>query len=70
MPVTSSGVIEDIADVPGTVEEVFDRIAMFSNTEKWDPGCKSSVKVGNEPLGVGTTFDLVTVFKGSESKMV
>ncbi|KAL6078149.1 Polyketide cyclase [Balamuthia mandrillaris] len=54
--------------VPGKVDQVFQYFANFANIAEWDPGCKSS-KLFSEGVREGTRFDLVTVFKGRESKM-
>ena len=35
-----------------------------------DPGCTKSTKRGTAPTGVGTEYDLTTVFEGSEDTMV
>eukprot|EP00048_Salpingoeca_helianthica_P014465 m.221829 g.221829 ORF g.221829 m.221829 type:complete len:157 (-) comp15895_c0_seq1:41-511(-) len=71
MPVTSFGVIEDTADINKSIAETFAFVADFANIQDWDPGVKSSKRSESTqgPLGVGTSFDLVTVFKGNESKM-
>ncbi|KAL6051125.1 Polyketide cyclase [Balamuthia mandrillaris] len=59
--------------VPGKVDQVFQYFANFANIAEWDPGCKSSKlcasSSGSEGVAEGTRFDLVTVFKGRESKM-
>lgn len=69
MPVPKAGVIHDEALVAGTPEQVFDYLAMFSNTSEWDPGCLEGERVGTGPIGVGTKFNLVTTFKGTKSNM-
>lgn len=71
MPVTKAGVIEDVAIVRGSVEEVYKYLSDFANTCKWDPGVKSSVRndPADKPVAVGSSFNLVTVLKGSESQM-
>ena len=56
--------------MPQPLEKVFGFVGEFANIDQWDPGCKSSVKRGTAPTDVGTAYDLVTVFKGSESDMV
>ena len=38
--------------------EAFAYTADFSNIEQWDPGVVRSEKVGNEPVGAGSRFDL------------
>ena len=70
MPVKKYGVITDNVVVDGSVKEIFDYLADFSTTEEWDPGCISAKRRETTPLAVGDTFDLVTEFKGKQSKMV
>ena len=55
--------------VQGSVSEVFDFLADFSNAEKWDPNTKTAVRDQPGPLRPGCTFSLVTLWKGSESPM-
>ncbi|EGD78012.1 hypothetical protein PTSG_09650 [Salpingoeca rosetta] len=70
MPVVSAGVVNDQAHLTGkTREEVFEYLANFDNIASWDPGCLKSKRVDSGPLKIGSSFDLVTVFKGTESKM-
>jgi carbon monoxide dehydrogenase subunit G len=63
-------VLEEILSLDASQQQVFDLVGHFENTCKWDPGVKASSKRGDEPTAVGTTYDLTTVFKGSESQMV
>ncbi len=39
-----------------------------TNTQDWDPGVKSSRR-DTPDLGVGSSFSLVTLFKGDESSI-
>jgi carbon monoxide dehydrogenase subunit G len=50
--------------------EVFAYTADFSNIENWDPGVTRSRKVGDEPVGPGTKFDLDVRFGASTIPMV
>ena len=43
--------------------EVFDAIADFSTTERWDPGVRSSVALDDPPVGPGARFE-VTLDQG------
>jgi carbon monoxide dehydrogenase subunit G len=52
------------------VPEVFRFTADFANIENWDPGVKSSEKIGDGPVGLGTRYDLVTLVGSSEVPMV
>lgn len=55
-------------DLP--VEQVFNYVSDFANTEQWDPGVKSARQVGDGPVGVGTKYDVVATFGSSEVPMV
>jgi len=44
------------------IESAFEYTADFSNIEKWDPGVAASVKRGDDPVGLGSEFDLDVVF--------
>lgn len=50
--------------------EAFAYTADFSNIENWDPGVARSKKVGDEPVGAGTKFELDVRFGGSTIPMV
>ena len=56
--------------VSADIETAFDYVAEFESIERWDPGVVTAKKRGDQPASVGTAFDLVTVFKGTESDMV
>lgn len=51
-------------------DEVFEYTADFSNIEEWDPGVASSAKVGDEPVGVGTKFEVVAQFGSQQIPLV
>lgn len=51
------------------VDEVFSFAADFTNIERWDPGVSSSRKVGENPPGVGTCYELMVSFGSSEVPM-
>lgn len=55
--------------VAASQADAFDYIADFANIEDWDPGVVSASKNGNEPASLGTSFELITVFKGTETPM-
>jgi len=50
--------------------QAFAYTADFSNIETWDPGVARSKKVGDEPVGAGTKFELDVRFGGSTIPMV
>jgi hypothetical protein len=45
-------------------EDAFAFVADFTNVAEWDPGITESAQVGNEPVGVGTEFAVVSKFAG------
>jgi len=69
MPVVRPGVIVDEAIINGSVEEVFDALADFSLSEQWDPGVVTAQREQEGEIAVGSSFALVTDFKGKQSEM-
>ena len=61
MPKVSKTVV-----IPRPPEEVFDYLADFATTEEWDPGIVKATRTSEGPIGVGSTFDLVSDFRGRE----
>ena len=59
MPQVSKSVL-----IPRPPQEVFDYLANFENTADWDPGVAEAVKTSAGDVGLGSTFDLVTLFRG------
>lgn len=59
MPKVSKSVV-----VPRPAEEVFEYLANFETTAEWDPGIISATRTSDGPIGVGSTFDLVSDFRG------
>ena len=51
------------------VQRAFDYMADFAHSAVWDPGVDSATKVGADPVGLGTRFDLVTSFNGRSLPM-
>ncbi len=45
-------------------QEVFDYLANFETTAEWDPGIVEATKTSSGPVGVGSTFDLISDFRG------
>ena len=45
-------------------KEVFDYLASFETTAEWDPGIVEATRTSEGPIGVGSTFDLVSDFLG------
>lgn len=44
--------------------EAFRYMSEFSNARQWDPSVASSSKVTADDVGLGTAFDVATVFRG------
>lgn len=47
-------------------QEAFAYMADFANALTWDPSVSEARRVGDEPLGLGSTFDLVARFAGRD----
>lgn len=50
--------------IPKPVDYVFAYLADFSNTAEWDPGVAEATQTSEGDVGLGSTFDLVTLFRG------
>ncbi len=48
------------------VETAFHYMADFSHSATWDPGVKSASQLSAGEIGLGTKFELVTIFNGRE----
>jgi Polyketide cyclase / dehydrase and lipid transport len=46
--------------------EAFDYMADFANARVWDPSVSKAHRVGAEPIGIGSAFDLVARFGGRD----
>ncbi len=55
--------------VDAPLGDVFEFTADFSNAQMWDPGVAGAARADNEPLGVGTRFNLEVVFGTSTIPM-
>jgi hypothetical protein len=42
--------------------DAFAYMAAFENAREWDPSVTEATRAGNEPLGVGTSFEVVSRF--------
>ncbi len=62
--------LEEVVTVPTPIGEAFTYVAEFGNIADWDPGVNAATKRGDGEPRVGQVYDLVTVFKGTESDMV
>lgn len=52
------------------VADVFNYTADFGNIEDWDPGIASSRRLDEGPVGVGSRFELIVSFGGSQIPMI
>ena len=52
------------------IEAAFSYTADFDNIEQWDPGIAASARIGNDPIGIGTQFNVVATFGSREIPMV
>lgn len=59
MPKVSKSVM-----IPRPPSEVFEYLANFANTAEWDPGVAEAHQNSPGPVGLGSTFDLVAIFRG------
>ena len=44
--------------------EVFEYLANFETTAEWDPGIVTATRTSDGPIGIGSTFDLISDFRG------
>lgn len=58
--------IEERIEVARPIEEAFDYLADFSTTAEWDPGIVEARRGEDGPIGVGSTFHLVSEFNGRQ----
>ncbi len=56
--------IQEQRTIPMSQEEAFAFVADFTNVAEWDPGITEASQVGNEPVGVGTEFAVMSNFAG------
>jgi carbon monoxide dehydrogenase subunit G len=61
--------IEERLEVDRPIEEAFDYLADFSTTAEWDPGIVEARRGEEGPIGVGSTFHLVSRFKDRELRL-
>ena len=48
--------------------EAFRYVADFENTAEWDPGIAEATKLTDGPVGVGSEFDVVALFRGKRQR--
>ena len=62
--------IEETRDINRPLDEVFAYVADFSTVSEWDPGIVTSSRIDEGELGVGSSFDVTSVFMGRELDLV
>ena len=50
-------------------EDAFDYLADFGDTRHWDPSVARTRKLGDDPVGYGSAFLVVTRFRGREVEL-
>ena len=69
-PTLSTMHIDETRDINRPLDEVFAYVADFSTVAEWDPGIRSSRRIDDGELGVGSSFDVVATFNGREMPLV
>jgi hypothetical protein len=55
---------------PAAIDDAFTYTADFGNIQDWDPGVAESRKIGDDPVGWGTRFELLVAFGARRIPMV
>ncbi len=53
-------------EVGAAPEVAFDYVADFSSAQEWDPGIPAARRLDDEPIGIGSRFELTSRFGGTE----
>lgn len=62
--------LHEIRHIDRPLDEVFAFTADFANVDEWDPGVKSSERVGGgDTVSIGTRYDVLVSFGASEFPM-
>ncbi len=61
--------VKRTVNVSKSLDEVVEYLADFAHAEAWDPGTRSCLPVGTGPVGVGSTWHNVSVFRGKETEL-
>lgn len=61
--------LHETRQIDRPLEQVFAFTADFANTEEWDPGVESARQIGSDPVGVGTTYQVVSKFGSTRIPM-
>jgi len=57
--------VREVIEVRAPLEEAFGYVSDVSTAVEWDPGVVQSRRVNNGSRGVGATYDVIVVFRGS-----
>lgn len=60
--------VERTFTVSRSIEDVFDYLSNFENTNEWDPGTIQTTRTGGDG-GLGTTYDNRSTFAGRETEL-
>ena len=61
--------LHEVINVKRPIEWAFAYTADFANSQRWDPGVASSTRVGDGPVAVGSSFELMVAFGGRQTPM-
>jgi carbon monoxide dehydrogenase subunit G len=61
--------LHEIIETTLPIDETFAFIADFANSEVWDPGTITSQRIGDGPIGPGTSYDLTVKVGGGTAPM-
>ena len=54
----------EVIEVARPLDESFAYVADFTTAAEWDPGIVESRRVGEGPVGAGSRFEVVALFRG------
>lgn len=62
--------VERVIETACSPERAFDFVADFSTTEEWDPGIPRARRLDEDPIGLGSRFELLSRFGSTEQTIV
>lgn len=60
--------ISEQIEVARDAAEAFRYVSEFEHAAEWDPGIAESTKLTDGPVGVGTEYDVVVLFRGKRQR--
>jgi carbon monoxide dehydrogenase subunit G len=60
--------VERTFTVSRSIEDVFDYLSDFENTNEWDPGTIRTTRTGGDG-GIGTQYDNISMFAGRKTQL-